>query len=404
MEIKSGDERMGIDYEMIDTKERLSDICQQLHDVGWIALDTEFIPERRYETLLCLIQVASPLGNYLIDCRAIEDLSPFYSVLTNAAVIKITHSGYFDYEIFYNRDGVVPKNTIDTQIAASVLNGNSRISLKTLLSSELSVSIKKEEQLSDWWERPLTKSQIQYALNDVVHLKPLIVKLIEKLRNVKRVPMAREECTRMETSDRYTKNLEDSVMKCNWVRKLHGEDMAFLMKILDWRDRTAKKRDAPVNTILRVPDIKQILEFLCITMDPMNGEEVEIDDRLRKYLPQMHALFTEISEDDIRSAKEIQIQIPPSPTEDPQFHCKLDILKLYLQTIAQEHKLPLSILFDVQEVKKHLWKSTLERCSLGTGWRATIISSGFLAWLNSSTSFSMNFSDENGGLTIQRST
>ena len=391
---------MEIDYEMIDTKAGLSDICQQLHDVGWIALDTEFIPERRYEPLLCLIQVASPLGNYLIDCRAIEDLSPFYSVLTNAAVIKITHSGYFDYEILYNRDGVVPKNVIDTQIAASVLNGNIHISLKALLSSELGVPIEKEEQLSDWWERPLTDSQIHYALNDVVHLKPLIVKLIEKLRKVQRLPIAREECTKLEASDRYMKNFEDPLMKYNWVRKLHGEDMAFLMKILDWRDRTAKKRDAPVNSILAVADIKQILGFVCATLDPTNGKEVEIDDRLRKYLPQMHALCTEVSEDDIRSAEDIQHQIPPSSTEDPQFHYKLDILKLYLQTIAQEHGLPLSMLFNVHEVKKHLWNDTLELSSLGEGWRGKLIGPGFLAWLSLATAFTMKYGGNE--LVIQR--
>lgn len=103
----------------------------------------------------------------------------------------------------------------------------------------------------------------------------------------------------------------------------------------------------------------------------------------------------------IQAAVDIKHQIPPSSTENPQLYYKLDIWKFHLQTIAQEHGLPLDMFFNVHEMKKHLWNVTLELSSLGGGWREKLIDPGFLAWLSSATTFSMKY-QKGEGLLIQQ--
>ena len=51
---------MTLDYTLIETSKDLQNFYETNKNVEWLALDTEFIGERRFETLLCLIQVATP--------------------------------------------------------------------------------------------------------------------------------------------------------------------------------------------------------------------------------------------------------------------------------------------------------------------------------------------------------
>ena len=46
-----------------------------------MCFDTEFVGERRYETRLCLIQVASDHGFFLIDPFQLLDISPFLDLI-----------------------------------------------------------------------------------------------------------------------------------------------------------------------------------------------------------------------------------------------------------------------------------------------------------------------------------
>ena len=45
--------------EFVDTPGGLLELCDQLKDSEWLALDTEFIREKTYYPRLCLIQVCN---------------------------------------------------------------------------------------------------------------------------------------------------------------------------------------------------------------------------------------------------------------------------------------------------------------------------------------------------------
>ncbi len=387
-------------YTLIQNQEILERSMLKISTASWVAIDTEFIPENRYRPLLCIIQIASQEENFIIDCKYVHDLSPFFLILQNEKIVKITHAGKNDYEIFFEQYGILPLNVFDTQIANSFVNGSLKASLAFLLSQILNIEISKDERNSDWWERPLTDNQILYALNDVIHLKPLVVSLIGKLKGVNRLNWFLEECKKMETRDYYKSSYIDQLTKYHWVRKLPVEDLAFLMKILEWRDRTAKKRDMPASSLLSFPDVRQIMGYVNKTLDPMNEKELEIDEDLRKILPLMYTLCTEVSEDDIKAADSIQRKYPPIESDNSKFQIRLDLLKLYLEYVAEKINLPMKMLLDTRPMKEHLSNNTLEASPLGSGWRAKLISPAFLSWLNSIETFEMNFIEKEGIMQI----
>ena len=102
----------------------------------WLAFDTEFIGEKRYYTLLCLIQVKCETGTYLLDSLKIPDLTPFLRLIEDERITKITHAGDNDYRLLNILYGTIPKNIFDTQIAAGFIGYRYPMSFGKLVEAE----------------------------------------------------------------------------------------------------------------------------------------------------------------------------------------------------------------------------------------------------------------------------
>jgi len=77
------------DYELIETEDALLDFYETNKDVEWFCFDTEFIGERRFITLLCLIQVATEHGLYLIDTIKLDNnIDPFLQIIEDERVMN----------------------------------------------------------------------------------------------------------------------------------------------------------------------------------------------------------------------------------------------------------------------------------------------------------------------------
>src|SRR5262245_50117216 len=134
------------------------------------AIDTEFERERTYWPKLQLIQVAGQRTTAVIDPLAIQDLNPLYELLQSPSIVKVTHAGRQDAEIFYNRMHAPPANIYDTQIAAAFLGYGDQIGYAALVNRLLNIRLRKTERVTDWGLRPLSSGQIEYAVADVRHL------------------------------------------------------------------------------------------------------------------------------------------------------------------------------------------------------------------------------------------
>lgn len=64
--------------DLIGSQSRFDDLCEEIAEAGIVAFDTEFVSESYYRPKLCLVQLATPNGAYLVDPLAVPDLSAWH--------------------------------------------------------------------------------------------------------------------------------------------------------------------------------------------------------------------------------------------------------------------------------------------------------------------------------------
>jgi len=178
---------------IVDT-DTLADFCRRQGRAEYIAVDTEFIRDNSYWPRLCLLQIAGPDEAAVVDAEAEGiDLAPVLALLSNPQVLKVFHAARQDLEIFFHMTGGLPRPIFDTQVAAMVCGFGEQASFETLAARLAAVQIDKSSRFTDWSHRPLSQRQLQYALADVVHLRPIYEKLGPRLAQSGRAGWLDEE-------------------------------------------------------------------------------------------------------------------------------------------------------------------------------------------------------------------
>jgi len=238
-----------------DAAPNLSEIADAARESGQIALDTEFMGEGRYRTLLCLIQLAVPEGASaerieLVDPLA-EDLegSPLADVLADPGVQVVVHAGRQDIALMRRRFDTKVQNVFDTQVAAGFAGLAAQASYETLLAELLGVRVGKSASFTRWDARPLSPEQREYAREDVVHLLELAGALERRLADIGRLEWAREECEPLcESSD--VRDLETVFARLPRVRGLSPTAQTVARELVRWREDVAATQDQPVQRVL----------------------------------------------------------------------------------------------------------------------------------------------------------
>src|SRR5260370_13363310 len=167
---------------VITDTDALARFCERQKNASFVAVDTEFMRERTYWPILCLVQVAGPQEAAAIDALAPGiDLTPLLALMANPGTLKVFHASRQDIEIFFHLSGAVPAPLFDTQIAAMVCGFGDAASYETLVAKLARASLDKSSRFTDWSHPPLTERQIRYALADVVHLRTVYDKLQQHL-------------------------------------------------------------------------------------------------------------------------------------------------------------------------------------------------------------------------------
>ena len=158
-----------------------------------IAIDTEAMGLNPSRDRLCLIQLYDGEGDcHLVQFDGFDYNSPnLQKVLSDKNKIKIFHYARFDMAAIKHALGINLENIYCTKIASKIARTytNSH-GLKDICKELLDVEISKKKQSSDWGNISLSKEQITYAANDVVHLHNIRIKLNEILEREKRFELA----------------------------------------------------------------------------------------------------------------------------------------------------------------------------------------------------------------------
>lgn len=233
----------------------LEEIAAAARAAGRIALDTEFMGEGRYRTLLCLIQLAVPDSKAgerieLVD-PLVEGLdgAPLADVLADPQVQVVVHAGRQDVALVRRRLQTEVRNVFDTQVAAGFAGMGAQASYDTLLSGLLGVKVAKSASFTRWDARPLSPEQLAYAREDVVHLLELAGDLERRLAETGRLEWAREECEPLQlASDE--RDLETIFARLPRMRGLSASAQTIARELVRWREGLAATQDRPVQSIL----------------------------------------------------------------------------------------------------------------------------------------------------------
>ena len=241
---------------LITESSQLAAFCRRIGGAPFVTVDTEFMREKTFWPILCVLQVAGggmdddPQSAAAIDALAPEiDLSPLLEIFKSPDVLKVFHAARQDMEIFFRLMGRLPVPVFDTQVAAMVCGFGDSASYETLVGKLARARIDKSSRFTDWAARPLSERQIVYALDDVIHLRRVYEELHKLLAANGREKWLDEEMATLTAEATY-----DVDPARAWLRlkaRGNGRFLAVLREVTAWREREAQKRDIPRGRIVR---------------------------------------------------------------------------------------------------------------------------------------------------------
>jgi ribonuclease D len=239
-----------------EDRERLVALADGARAAGRLALDTEFMGEGRYRTLLCLVQLAIPERPDGSERIAIvdpltEDLdgSALAAVLADPEVQVVVHAGRQDVALVRRRFQAEVTNVFDTQVAAGFAGLGAQSSYDSLLTDALGLRVAKTASFTRWDARPLSPEQLAYAREDVVHLLELAAHLEGRLAQLGRLEWAREECDPLARSSD-ERDPEAILARLPRLGTLGASARPIARELVEWRERTAARHDRPVQSVL----------------------------------------------------------------------------------------------------------------------------------------------------------
>lgn len=261
---------MNADQVFIDNDSALAQLCEQLQDCSWLAVDTEFERINTYYPELCLLQVASNEITAVIDPLAIENLEPLYDVLYDQSITKVFHAARQDLEIFFHIKGTLPEPLFDTQIAASLLGHDQQTSYANLVRDILGVELPKTQTRTNWKHRPLNRSQLQYAADDVIYLGQVYESLLPNLTESGLLSSLDAEFNALVKPELYQPDPENMWQKIREARRLEGNTLTVLQQLAAWRENTARAENQPRKWVLQDFTLVEIARSLPASQDDLS--------------------------------------------------------------------------------------------------------------------------------------
>jgi ribonuclease D len=225
---------------------------------GRVAIDTEFVSERRYQALLCLAQVAVPdeeapegVRTEVLDPLADDppDPAPLARVLADPDVEVVVHAGRQDIAILRRTWKTDITHVFDTQLAAGFIGFGNQESYESLVRKVLGVRLKGSEGFTKWDKRPLTAQQLEYAADDARLLLALGDEIEQRLDQRGRLAWAREECRALEesTDERDPDRVFERLPR---MGRLGEAARAVARELVEWREEAASGVDRPSGYVL----------------------------------------------------------------------------------------------------------------------------------------------------------
>jgi len=363
-------------YQLIEDQQSLNNLCEQLNSAPVLAIDTEFVRTRTLYAKLGLLQVCDGKQLALIDPLVIDDLTPFWQLLTNAKITKVLHACSEDLEVFLTAGQCQPVNLIDSQVMMSFLGHGLSLGYAAMVKHFTGIELDKSESRTDWTKRPLTQKQLSYASADVDHLFSIYPKLlteIEAVDGLDCLAFAKQETQNM-IDKKFTAIDENELyrnIKMNW--RLNPKQLNSLKYLASWRFQQAKKRDLPIGFIAKDHTLMALAQANPDTVNAMSNLEGAEALDIRHKGKSMLAVLKQANDVAISDFPKKIIRLD----EYPGYKQIFKKLKAFFVEVSDEHKLAVENLASKKQINQFLtWQFDLNgareqsiRVELLYGWR-----------------------------------
>ena len=186
----------------------------------------------------------------MIDAMVVHDVRPFWQAVADGNHETIVHAARGEMEFCFLAVDRLPKNLFDVQLAAGLAGIEYPAGYGTLVAKLLGESSQKQETRTDWRKRPLSKRQIDYAVQDVYYLGQIRDRVHARLEELGRLAWMQEETAawcaelcRAMSSERWRRVAGNS--------GLDPRSLAIVHELWKWREGQAQHRDQPARRVLR---------------------------------------------------------------------------------------------------------------------------------------------------------
>lgn len=351
---------------MIETTAALADACKELAKSEFVTIDTEFLRETTFWPQLCLVQMASPTLEVLVDPMAKGiDLTPLFELMADANVVKVFHAARQDIEIIYHLGGLIPHPIFDTQVAAMVCGFGDSISYDQLVQKTKNVQIDKSSRFTDWSRRPLSEKQLDYALADVTHLRDVYLALKAQLEREGRSSWLKEEMDILEARETYDMHPDDAWLRLK-SRLRKPTELAILKFVAAWREREARSRNVPRSRVLKDDAIFEIAQ-----QQPKDAEALS---RLRTVPKgwERSTSGTAIIETVNAALALPKADMPQAPrhSHSPEGSgAAVELLKVLLKLSADKHGVAAKVIANSEDLDKIASEGEKAEVQALSGWR-----------------------------------
>jgi ribonuclease D len=360
---------------VIEKAAELAVLCSDLQGARALYVDTEFVGEGRYFPEIGAIQVAANGQAVLIDALALAELTPLFDLLLDPEVEKVFHAGYQDLRLLFGLMGRPVASVFDVQIAAALLGYGDQISLADLASRITKEKPRKSHAFADLLRRPLTDSQVEYALDDVRCLQPLHDHLLRELIASKRLMWARQDFEALEDASVFLpEDPREVFRKIRGVDRLRGDELIRLRELAAWREETARERNLPPRRICIDPVLMELAQRPKSTVAALSGVRGLSEGQVRRF---GRGLLEALG----RGAGQPRPALTRAPILPQEMAPTVDFLLLCLRSLAADMQISPLRLANRADVTALALQGERAPVPLLRGWRREAVGEALLAIL-----------------------
>jgi len=363
----------------VESPEQLTTLCAAIRESQWLALDTEFMREKTYFPQLCLLQICNGDIAASVDPLSVPSMEPLLEIIYDPAISKVFHAGRQDLEIFHHLWKRLPAPLFDTQLAAALLGLGDQIGYGNLVQKLLDHELEKGHTRTDWSRRPLDDSQLRYALDDVIYLGEIYLKLRDQLAERGRGSWLREDFDLLTSASTYIVAPEMAWQRIKGRQRLKGLQLAVLQTLTAWRENQAISSNRPRRWILK--------DEVTLELARRQPTELKQLERIRglesgTLQRQGTTLLKLIAEARRLPKTQWPVEKTPPVRLDTNQEALTDLLMCGLRLLAEEQKITPSTLASRKEMERMV--AGERELDLLRGWRKALAGDKLLQILDGS--------------------